>query len=160
MAGLPEITIVGTLVADPELRFTPTGSAVANFTVAANDRRYDDKRGEWIDKGATFLRCSIWNQAAENVAECLTRGTRVLVTGVLRQREWETREGEKRYAFDVDATEVAASLKWATIKITKATRATTYGTHPDPTDPWTGEQGAARTRPATHEPPFDDEPPF
>jgi single-strand DNA-binding protein len=125
MAGLPEITIVGTLVADPEIRFTPTGAAVANFTIAANDRRYDKTSGEWVDKGATFLRCSIWRQAAENIAESLTKGTRVLVTGVLRQREWETRDGEKRYAFDVEATEVGASLKWAAVKITKATRTTT-----------------------------------
>jgi len=125
MAGLPDITIAGTLVADPELRFTPTGAAVATFTVAANDRRYDNTTDQWVDKGATFLRCSIWRHAAENIAESLTQGTRVLVTGVLKQRQWETPDGEKRYSFDVEATEVAASLKWATVTITKATRTTT-----------------------------------
>lgn len=120
MAGLAEITLVGILVADPELRVSPAGTAVANFTVAANDDRYDPGTGEWVDKGATFLRCSIRSQAAENVAESLTKGTRVLVTGVLRQREWEATGGDKRYAYEVDATEVGASLKWATVKVTKA----------------------------------------
>jgi single-strand DNA-binding protein len=139
MSGLPEITLAGTLVADPELRFTPTGAAVANFTVAANDRRYDPTTQEWVDKGATFLRCSIWRQAAENLAESLTKGTRVLVTGVLRQREWDTADGERRVAFEVDATEVAASLKWVTVKVTKATRTTTS---------------------AAGEPGDDDKPPF
>jgi single-strand DNA-binding protein len=148
MAGLPDITIAGTLVADPELRFTSTGDAVANFTVAANDRRYNKETSEWVDKGATFLRCSIWRQAAENVGTCLTKGTCVLVTGVLRQRKWETSDGETRYSFEVDATEVAASLKWAEVKVTQATRTTTS----DPTDPW------ASTRPTTSG--CSDEPPF
>jgi single-strand DNA-binding protein len=124
MAGLPEITIAGTLVADPELRITPAGVSVANLTVAANDRRYDTDSGQWVDKGATFLRCTLWRQAADNVAESLTKGARVLITGTLRQREWETPEGEKRYAFDVDVTEIGASLKWATVTVTKATRDT------------------------------------
>ncbi|MGH3850542.1 MAG: single-stranded DNA-binding protein [Pseudonocardiaceae bacterium] len=149
MAGLPEVTIAGTLVADPELRFTPTGAAVANFTVAANDRRYDKTTGEWVDNGATFLRCSIWRQAAENIAESLTRGTRVLVTGVLRQRDWETTNGEKRYGFEVDATEVAASLKWSTVTITKATRTNTTTGPSD--DPWTSATSGSGT---------DDKPPF
>lgn len=122
MAGLPEITVAGTLTADPDLRFTATGAAVANFTVAANDRRYDPATGQWTDKGATFLRCSIWRQAAENVAESLTKGTRVLLTGVLRQREWDTPDGDKRYAFDVDVTEIGPSLKWATATIARPTR--------------------------------------
>lgn len=123
MAGLPEITLAGTLVA-AELRFTPICGAVATFTVAANDRRYDPTTGQWVDKGATFLRCSLWRQAAENLAESLTKGARVLLTGVLRQREWDTTEGEKRYAFEVDVTEIGASLKWATAKLTKPTRNT------------------------------------
>jgi single-strand DNA-binding protein len=147
MAGLPDITIAGTLVADPELRFTSTGDPVANFTVAANDRRYNKDTGEWVDKGATFLRCSLWRQAAENVATSLTKGTRVLVTGVLRQRKWETSEGETRYSFEVDATEVAASLKWAEVKITQATRTTTT----DPTDPWAS---VPTTSGCADEPPF------
>src|SRR5947209_1353794 len=108
MAGLPEITLAGTLVADPELRFTPNGAAVANFTVAANDRRYDPATGQCTDHGATFLRCTLWRQAAENLAESLTKGARVLLTGVLRQREWEQLNGEKRYAFEVDVTEIGA----------------------------------------------------
>jgi len=127
MTGLPEITIAGTLVADPDLRFTPTGAALATFTVAANDRRHDKTTGEWVDKGATFLRCSLWRQAAENLTESLTKGARVLLTGVLRQRDWETTNGEKRYAFDVDVTEIGASLKWATVTVTKTTRDTTTG---------------------------------
>lgn len=149
MTGLPEITIAGTLVADPELRFTPTGAAVTNFTVAANDRRYDTTKNEWVDGGATFLRCSIWRQAAENTATSLTKGTRVLLTGVLRQREWETSEGVKRYSFDVDVTEIGASLKWATLTVTKATR--TAGADSGD-DPWA-------TNPTTTGD-FPDKPPF
>ncbi len=122
MTGLPEITLAGPLVADPEQRSTPTGAAVANFTVATNDRRYDPTTKEWADKGATFLRCSIWRQPAENVAESLTKGARVLLTGTLRQRDWDTPEGEKRYAFEVDVTEIGPSLKWATARPTKTTR--------------------------------------
>lgn len=149
MTGLPEITIAGTLVKDPELRYTATGAAVASFTVAANDRRYDKDTGEWVDKGATFLRCSVWRQAAENLAESLTKGTRVLVTGVLRQREWETPEGQKRISFDVDVSEIGASLKWATVTVTKATRTTTG---PDD-DPWV-------INPTTTGAGTTDEPPF
>lgn len=127
MAGLAEITLVGILVADPELHVSPTGSAVTHFTVAANDGRYDPGTGEWVDKGATFLRCSIERQAAENVAESLTKGARVLVTGILRQREWEATDGDKRYAYEVDATEVGASLKWTTVKVTKSPPNSTSG---------------------------------
>jgi single-strand DNA-binding protein len=141
MAGLPEITIAGTLVADPELRFTPTGAAVASFTVAANDRRYDKTTGEWVDKGATFLRCSVWRQAAENLTESLTKGARVLLTGVLRQRDWETPDGEKRYGFDVEVTEIGASLKWATVTVTKTTRdTTTNGSSAGSGDPWADDK--------------------
>jgi single-strand DNA-binding protein len=125
MVGLPEITLVGILVTDPELRITPTGAVVATFTVAAHDRRYDPTTGHWIDKGATLLPCSLWRHAAENVAESLTTGTRVLVTGVLRQREWDTTGGDKRYAYELDATEVGVSLTGVTVRITKATRDTT-----------------------------------
>jgi single-strand DNA-binding protein len=147
MAGLPEITIAGTLVADPELRFTPTGAAVASFTVAANDRRYDKTTGEWVDKGATFLRCSVWRQAAENLTESLTKGARVLLTGVLRQRDWDTPEGEKRYGFDVEVTEIGASLKWATVTVTKTTRDTTTN----------GSSGGGA---GSGDPWADDKPPF
>jgi single-strand DNA-binding protein len=142
MTGLPEITIAGTLVADPELRYTATGAAVATFTVATNDRRYNRDTGEWVDHGATFLRCSIWRHAAENLAESLTKGTRILLTGVLRQHEWETREGEKRYSFEVDTTEIGASLKWATVTVNKPTRTTStddpYTT--TPSGPTTGDE--------------------
>ena len=125
MVGLPEITLVGIRVTDPELRITPTGAAVATFTVAAHDRRYDPTTGHWIDKGATLLPCSVWRHAAENVVESLTTGTRVLVTGVLRQREWDTTGGDKRYAYELDATEVGVSLTAATVRITTATHDTT-----------------------------------
>ena len=121
MVGLPEITVVGILVNDPELCLAPSGAVVATFTVAANGRCYDPDTGQWIDRGTTFLPCSIWHHAAENVAESLTKGTRVLVTGVLRQREWDTTDGDKRYAYQVDATEVSVSLKRVTVKITKTT---------------------------------------
>jgi single-strand DNA-binding protein len=136
MPGLPEITMAGTLVADPELRFLDSGVAVASFTVAANERRYDAAAGEWADKGATFLRCSAWRQLAENVSESLSKGARVLVTGVLRQRNWTTTEGEKRTGFDVDVTEVAASLKWATVAVRKADRATGAGPSDDSEPPF------------------------
>jgi len=95
MAGLPEITLVGILVNDPHLCLAPSGAAVATFTVAANGHCYDPDTGQWIDEGTTFLPCSIWHHAADNVAESLTTGTKVLVTGVLRQREWDTTDGDK-----------------------------------------------------------------
>lgn len=122
MAGLPEITLVGVLVADPELCVTPTGAVVTNFTVAAADREVDPSTGKWVDKGPTLLPCTIWRRAAENVAESLTQGARVLVTGVLRQREWGTIGGVPRYVYEVDAIEVGVSLTCATVKITKTTR--------------------------------------
>jgi len=125
MAGLAEVTVVGILVTDPKLGITPTGVAVATFTVAANDGRYDPETGQWADKGTTFLRCSIERHAAENIAESLTQGARVLVTGVLRQRDWNTTDGDKRYAYELHATEVGVSLKWTTVKINKTTHDTT-----------------------------------
>lgn len=125
MAGLAEITLVGILVTDPELHFTSTGIAVAGFTVAANERRYDPATDQWVDMGTTFLPCRIRRQAAENVAESLTKGTHVLVTGALRQREWKTTDGDQRYAYEVDATEVGISLKHATAQVTKVTPGTT-----------------------------------
>ncbi len=122
MVGLAEITLVGMLVTDPELSVRPGGTAVARFTVAANDGHCDQVTGEWVDKGVTFLRCSIGGQAAENIAESLTKGAWVLVTGVLRQREWETADSDKRYAYEVDATEVGVSLTWATVTVKPAPR--------------------------------------
>ena len=116
------ITVVGNLTDDPELRFTPSGAAVANFTVASTPRILDKATNEWKDGDALFLRCSIWRQAAENVAESLQRGARVLVTGRLRQRSYETKEGEKRTVVELEVDEVGPSLRWATAKVAKAQR--------------------------------------
>ncbi|MEB3034359.1 single-stranded DNA-binding protein [[Mycobacterium] nativiensis] len=120
--GDTTITVVGNLTADPDLRFTPSGAAVANFTVASTPRVYDRQSGEWKDGDALFLRCNIWREAAENVAESLTRGSRVIVTGRLRQRSFETREGEKRTVYEVEVDEVGPSLRYATAKINKVSR--------------------------------------
>ena len=122
MAGDTTITVVGNLTADPELRFTPSGAAVANFTVASTPRIYDRQSGEWKDGEALFLRCNIWREAAENVAESLTRGSRVIVQGRLKQRSFETREGEKRTVFEVEVDEIGPSLRYATAKVNKASR--------------------------------------
>lgn len=122
MAGDTTITVVGNLTADPELRFTPSGAAVANFTVASTPRIYDRQSGEWKDGEALFLRCNIWREAAENVAESLTRGARVIVQGRLKQRSFETREGEKRTVFEVEVDEIGPSLRYATAKVNKVSR--------------------------------------
>jgi single-strand DNA-binding protein len=122
MAGDTVITVVGNLTADPELRFTPSGAAVANFTVASTPRTFDRQSGEWKDGEALFLRCNIWRQAAENVAETLTRGARVIVQGRLKQRSFETREGEKRTVIELEVDEVGPSLRYATASVTKASR--------------------------------------
>jgi single-strand DNA-binding protein len=122
VAGDTTITVVGNLTADPELRFTPSGAAVANFTVASTPRIFDRQSSEWKDGEALFLRCNIWREAAENVAESLTRGSRVIVTGRLKQRSFETREGEKRTVFEVEVEEIGPSLKYATAKVNRANR--------------------------------------
>jgi single-strand DNA-binding protein len=122
VAGDTTITVVGNLTADPELRFTPSGAAVANFTVASTPRIYDRQSGEWKDGEALFLRCNIWREAAENVAESLTRGARVIVSGRLKQRSFETREGEKRTVVEVEVDEIGPSLRYATAKVNKASR--------------------------------------
>jgi single-strand DNA-binding protein len=122
VAGDTTITVVGNLTADPELRFTPSGAAVANFTVASTPRIYDRQSGEWKDGEALFLRCNIWREAAENVAESLTRGSRVIVTGRLKQRSFETKEGEKRTVMEVEVEEIGPSLRYATAKVNKASR--------------------------------------
>ena len=111
MAGETPITVVGNLTADPELRFTPSGAAVANFTVASTPRTFDRQTNEWKDGEALFLNCSVWRQAAENAAESLTRGMRVIVQGRLKARTYETREGEKRTVFEIDVEEVGPSLQ-------------------------------------------------
>lgn len=118
--GDTPITIVGNLVADPELRFTPSGSAVANFRVASTPRRFDSQSNSWVDGESMFLTCNVWRQAAENVAESLSKGMRVVVTGRLRQRSYETREGEKRTIFEIEVDEVGPSLRYATATVTRA----------------------------------------
>ncbi|MFD1505950.1 single-stranded DNA-binding protein [Georgenia yuyongxinii] len=122
MAGETVITVVGNLTADPELRFTPSGAAVASFTVASTPRTFDRQSNEWKDGETLFLRCSVWREAAENVAESLTKGTRVIVQGRLVQRSFETREGEKRTVVEMQVDEVGPSLRYATAKVTRASR--------------------------------------
>ncbi|TVL92362.1 single-stranded DNA-binding protein [Streptomyces sp. SAJ15] len=121
MAGETVITVVGNLVDDPELRFTPSGAAVAKFRVASTPRMFDRQTNEWKDGESLFLTCSVWRQAAENVAESLQRGMRVIVQGRLKQRSYEDREGVKRTVFELDVEEVGPSLKNATAKVTKTT---------------------------------------
>jgi single-strand DNA-binding protein len=120
MAGETVITVVGNLVDDPELRFTPSGAAVAKFRVASTPRVFDRDTNEWKEGEGLFLTCSVWRQAAENVAESLTRGMRVIVQGRLKQRSYEDREGVKRTVYELDVDEVGPSLRYATAKVTKA----------------------------------------
>jgi len=122
MAGDTQITVVGNLVSDPELRYTPTGVAVANFRIASTPRTFDRQSNEWKDGDSLFLTCNVWRQAAENVAESLQRGMRVVVQGRLHQRSYETREGEKRTVFEVEVDDVGPSLRNASAKVTKSNR--------------------------------------
>ncbi|RLK58458.1 single-stranded DNA-binding protein [Actinokineospora cianjurensis] len=165
MAGETVITVIGNLTSDPELRFTPAGAAVANFSVASTPRTLDRESGEWKDGETLFLRCNIWRQAAENVAESLTRGARVIVSGRLKQRSFDTKEGEKRTVIELDVDEIGPSLKWATAKITKVSRsggdsgggfggAPASGGGAPADDPW-GSAPAAGSGGG-----FGDEPPF
>lgn len=169
MAGETTITVIGNLTGDPELRFTPnTGVAVAKFRIASTPRTMDRQTGKWVDGEPLFLSCTVWRQAAENVTESLSRGSRVVVVGRLRQRSYETTEGEKRTVFDLEVDEVGPSLRFATAKVSKMTRSTGNGNGPD--DGWataTPARTTGATR-ATAEDPFatsggavsDDEPPF
>jgi len=145
MAGETPITVVGNLTADPELRFTPSGAAVANFTVASTPRTFDKQTNEWKDGEALFLSCSVWRQAAENVAESLVKGSRVVVSGNLKARSYETREGEKRTVFEIDVQEIGPSLKYATAKVTKTTRSGGGGGYSGGgaggDDPWSNQGG-------------------
>jgi single-strand DNA-binding protein len=162
-AGDTTITMIGNLVDDPELRFTPSGAAVAKFRVASTPRYLDKATNEWKDGESLFLQCQIWRQAAENVAESLTKGMRVILSGRLKQRSYETKEGEKRTVFEVEVDEVGPSLRNATAKVTRASRAGGASAAPAAAesfndDPW----AAATTSPAgggwgtstTDEPPF------
>lgn len=127
MTGGPQVTLVGNLVADPELRYTTSGVAVADFRVASTPRTFDRASGEWKDGESVFLTCSVWRQYAENVAESLTKGTRVIVTGRLRQRSYETTAGEKRTVYEVDVDDVGAALRHATVQINRVARAGSNG---------------------------------
>jgi len=185
MAGETIITVVGNLTDDPELRFTPSGAAVANFTVASTPRNFDKNTNEWVDGEAMFLRCSIWRQAAENVAETLQRGMRVVVQGRLKARTYETREGEKRTVFEIEVDEIGPSLKFATAKVNRTSRqgggggysggGSQGGAQPAGADPWAtpapaasgqgGQGGAGGAAPAGNDPwgapgVPSDEPPF
>ncbi|MCW2804516.1 MAG: single-stranded DNA-binding protein [Propionibacteriaceae bacterium] len=179
MAGETPITLIGNLTADPELRFTPSGAAVANFTVASTPRTFDRQTNEWKDGDAMFLNCAVWRQAAENVAESLQKGMRVIVQGRLKSRSYETREGERRTVFEVDVDEIGPALRYATAKVTRSSGggggqgggggrqsggggSSSYGD-----DPWAtgstggGQQGSSRSSgsdpwatPQSEEPPF------
>jgi len=122
MAGDTIITVVGNLTGDPELRFTPSGAAVANFTIASTPRAFDRQTNEWKDGDTLFLRCSAWREMAENVAESLTKGARVIAQGRLVQRSYETREGEKRTVVELQVDEVGPSMRYASAKVTRAQR--------------------------------------
>lgn len=143
MAGETTITVVGNLVDDPELRFTPSGAAVANFRIASTPRSFDRQTNEWKDGEALFVSCSVWRQAAENVAESLTRGSRVIVNGRLKSRTFETREGEKRTVFEIEVDEIGPSLKFATAKVNRAQRSGTGGFGGD--DPWSNGSGGGNS---------------
>ena len=166
MAGDTVITVIGNLTSDPELRFTQSGAAVASFTVASTPRMFDKQSGDWKDGDALFLRCSIWRQAAENVAESLTRGMRVIVSGRLRQRSYETKEGEKRTVYEIEADDVGPSLRNASAKVNRASRNGAGGGRPSggqggsggsggsgggETDPWASDGSGSG---------YTDEPPF
>ena len=155
MAGETVVTLVGNLVDDPELRFTPSGAAVANFRVASTPRTYDRQSGEWKDGESLFLSCSVWRQAAENVAESLQRGMRVIVQGRLKSRSYDDREGNKRTVFEIDVDEVGPSLFRATAKVTRATRSGPGGEggggqSAPQNDPWSGQGSGG----SMEEPPF------
>lgn len=154
MAGDTTLCIVGNLTADPELHSTANGHAVANFTVASTPRKFDKATDKWVDGDALFMRCSIWRDAAEHVAESLVRGARIIVQGRLKQRSFETKEGEKRTVVELDVDEVGPSLRYATAKVQKMDRNGGGGgqvTNPAP-DPW--ETAPATVGAADYEAPF------
>lgn len=174
MAGETVITVIGNLTGDPELRFTPSGAAVASFTVAATPRNFDRDSNSWKDGDPLFLRCSVWRQYAENVAESLTKGMQVMVQGVLKQRSYQTREGENRTIVELDVQDIGPTLRFATARVTKASRSSggdSSGWAPAQTsaqrggnsngaasaadDPWsTDNPGGGWGAPPSGEPPF------
>jgi single-strand DNA-binding protein len=164
-AGDTQITIAGNLVEDPELRFTPAGQPVARFRVASTPRFRDNATGEWKDGDSLFLTCNVWRQAAENAAESLTRGMRVIVSGRLRQRSYETKEGEKRTVYEVEVDDVGPSLRNASAKVNRVARTNANGGQGGPgggrpggsqggsgedADPWAADSSGG----------YSDEPPF
>ena len=163
MAGDTQITIIGNLVDDPQLRYTPTGQAVANFRVASTPRFLDRSTNEWKDGDSLFLSCNVWRQAAENVAESLQRGMRVIVSGRLRQRSYETKEGEKRTVYEIEVDEVGPSLRNASAKVVKSSRATGGQGGSGGGSGYGGSAARASDDPWASEPAesgFSDEPPF
>src|SRR5687767_15979291 len=175
MAGETTITVIGNLVDDPELRFTPSGAPVANFRIASTPRTFDRQTNEWKDGDTLFLACAVWRQAAENVAESLQKGMRVIVQGRLKSRQYETREGEKRTVFEIDVEEVGPSLKYATAKVTRTQRSGSGGGYgaqqgggQPANDPWAtpAPQGAPAGGQSAGSDPWgapgvgSDEPPF
>lgn len=172
MAGDTNITVIGNVTGDPELRFTPSGAAVANFTVASTPRQFDKASNTWKDGETLFMRVSVWRDQAENVAESIQRGTRVVVTGRLKSRSYETKEGEKRTIIEMEADEVAPSLRYASAKVTRTQRTQggqqTQGGYAQEggQDPWatgpsqgrqqapTGGQQGGWGQPSYDEPPF------
>jgi len=170
MAGETTITIVGNLTDDPELRFTPSGAAVAKFRVASTPRFLDKTSGEWKDGDPLFLSCTVWRQVAENVAESLQRGSRVIISGRLRQRTYETKEGEKRTVIDLEVDEIGPSLRYATAKVQRMSRSGGGGFGSGGAsggqgggggfasdDPWATAAPASSSSGGSN---FDDEPPF
>lgn len=176
MAGDTTITVIGNLTDDPELRFTPSGAAVAKFRVASTPRFMDKASGEWKDGEPLFLACTVWRQAAEHVAESLQRGARVIVSGRLRQRSYETREGEKRTVIELEVDEIGPSLRYATAKVQKMSRSGGggfgasggggggggggQGGGGNLDDPWATAAPAASRSSGSGGGNFDDEPPF
>ncbi len=163
MANDTVITVVGNLTDDPELRFTPSGAAVAKFRIASTPSRFDKEQNKFVDGDPLFLACNVWRDAAEHVAESLQRGARVIVQGRLRQRSYETREGEKRTVYELEVDEIGPSLRYATAKVQKMSRSGGASPQSSPAqgggaaDPWsTGSAQTASTKTAS----FDDEPPF
>jgi single-strand DNA-binding protein len=159
MAGETVVTVIGNLASDPELRFTPSGAAVANFTVASTPRTFDKQSQEWRDGETLWMRCSVWREQAENAAESLTKGTRVVVTGRLTQRSWEDKEsGQKRTAVELQVDEVAPSLRYAQATVRRTTRGNSGGGGGGgfgggASDPWSTPVGAGAGG-------YPDEPPF
>ena len=145
MAGEPTITIIGNLTAAPELKFTPSGAAVANFTVASTPRTYNRDTSQWDDGEALFMRCAVWRDTAENVAESLDKGTRVIVSGYLKARTYQTKEGENRTVMELDVQEVGPSLRFATARVAKTQRG---GTPQQQGGGWDGPTQQQRRQPS------------